>query len=258
MAQHPWLDPNPFHFPGGPVGALLIHGFTGAPTEMRPLGKFLAAKGYTVSGPLLPGHGTSVEDLGRCRRSEWLATVETAYDELAGRCEQVFVVGLSLGSLLAIHLGVRRPVSGLALLSPALRVADPLFKFSWIGALVPLVIPNKTGDSDAADPEADRRTYCYEAKPARAVNQVRLLNQNALRLLPAVTAPTLVVMSKGDQTLKFESATLVLDRINSTRKELLTLERSGHNVLVDVERERVWQATADFIARESKAAGELP
>jgi carboxylesterase len=41
---------EPFFFPGNDTGCLLIHGFTGAPTEMRPLGEFLAGKGYTVLG----------------------------------------------------------------------------------------------------------------------------------------------------------------------------------------------------------------
>lgn len=65
MAQHPWLDPNSFFFDGGPLGVLLIHGFTGAPPEMRPMGEYLAAKGYTVSGPRLAGHAITWQQMNR-------------------------------------------------------------------------------------------------------------------------------------------------------------------------------------------------
>ncbi len=104
MARHPWLDPSAFHFRAGPIGVLLIHGFTGAPTEMRPLGEYLAVKGYTVSGPLLPGHGTTPRALMNRKWSEWAETVDQTYQELTASCDRVFVAGLSLGALLALNL----------------------------------------------------------------------------------------------------------------------------------------------------------
>ena len=216
---------------------------------MRPLGEYLAARGYTVSGPRLPGHGTSIEDLAQRRWPEWTDTVEEAFDELAGRCRPVFVVGLSLGSLLTIYLAANRPVDGIALLSPAIHIADPMIKLSWVAELIPMTIANKPSDSDLFDPEGDKRTWCYDAKPGRAVHQVHLFNKRVRRLLPAVTAPALVVMSRGDKSLKFDSAATVMERIGSRDKELITLERSGHNILVDGERERVWEAVAAFIGR---------
>src|SRR2546427_411191 len=52
-----------FSLPGSrPLGCLLVHGFTGTPEEMRPLGEALAARGFPVYAVRLAGHGTDVAD----------------------------------------------------------------------------------------------------------------------------------------------------------------------------------------------------
>ncbi|MBN1314225.1 MAG: alpha/beta fold hydrolase [Anaerolineales bacterium] len=253
MAQHPWLDPGPFFFPGNQTGVLLIHGFTGAPTEMRPLGEFLAQKGYTVSGPQLPGHGTSVDDLADRKWTEWLAAVEKAYIDLGERCEQRFVAGLSLGTLLTIHLAAvppdEKPPDGIALFSPGIFFANPMIHLSFIANIIPFSIPQKSEDFDLVDPEGDKRIWCYESIPGRAAYQVYALNKRVRKLLPDVTSPALVVMSTGDTALKYESGPYVIEHIASTDKQLVTLRNSGHNILCDGERESVWQQTASFFDR---------
>jgi carboxylesterase len=254
MARHPWLDPKPFFFEGGRVGALLLHGFTGAPTEMRGLGEYLAARGYTVSGPLLPGHGTEVADLAGRKWPEWAAAVQTAHAELADRCDQVFVAGISLGSLLTVNLAAEHPVAGIILISPAVFLANPLARFTWVTNLIPFTVRQDDAGTDLVDPEADKRAWCYEAIPGRAAHQVTLLNKRVLKLLPRLAAPALVVMSTRDAQLKYESGPYVIEKIASTDKKLIPLHNSGHNILVDAEREAVWEATAEFIARVAAGA----
>lgn len=46
---------EPFLFLGDDTGILLVHGFTGAPKEMRTMGEYLAAHGKTVLGIRQPG-----------------------------------------------------------------------------------------------------------------------------------------------------------------------------------------------------------
>ncbi len=106
-----------------------------------------------------------------------------------------------------------------------------------------------SGGDDLLDPEADRRTWCYEQIPARAAHQVLQLNRRVRQLLPTITSPTLIVMSEGDASLKYESGPYVRDHIGATDKTLITLHKSGHNVLVDGERHLIMQETVDFMAR---------
>jgi carboxylesterase len=253
MARHPWLDPSAFHLEGGPSGALLIHGFTGSPAEMRPLGDYLAERGFTVLAPLLPGHGTTVQDLARVRWPDWTAAVAEAYESLASRCQPVFVAGLSLGSLLTLNLAAARPVDGIAIYSLPIVISNPLFRLSWLFGWIPAAIPQSWSSTGAPDPEIDRRTWCYESMPLRGIHQVRLLTDRVRRLLPTVTAPALVFMGSQDKSLKLEGAQIVLDEIASSDKELITLAESGHNLVIDRERELVYRKTAEFFERLSSA-----
>ena len=79
------------------IGILLVHGFTGSPASMRPWAEYLNQRGYTVKVPLLPGHGTTPEDLNLVKWEEWPAKVESDLQELLRTCRKVFICGLSMG-----------------------------------------------------------------------------------------------------------------------------------------------------------------
>ena len=117
---------EPFGFPGtgtdGRTGVLLVHGFTGRPSSMRPWGAHLAAVGCAVRCPRLPGHGTRWQDCNEVDEDQWVAAAQQALDELASECDSVFVAGLSMGGTLATRLAEVRPddVAGLILVNPAL------------------------------------------------------------------------------------------------------------------------------------------
>jgi carboxylesterase len=253
MARHPWLDPGPFHLEGGAQGVVLIHGFTGSPAEMRPLGEALAASGFTVLAPLLPGHGTTVEDLARVAWTDWTEAVAEAQALLTGRCERVYVAGLSLGSLLTMNLAAERPVEGIAIYSPPILIDNPFFRLSRLYGWISAAIPQSWTGTTPADPEIDRRTWYYESIPLRAIHQVRLLTEHVRSRLPAVKAPALVFMSREDPSLKFKGAQVVLDEIGSSDKTLITLTESGHNPLIDREHESVFEQTAAFFQRLTSA-----
>ncbi len=118
---------EPYVHDGGPIGVVVSHGFTGSVHGIRPWAEHLAAAGYTVRAPLLPGHGTTWQDLNTTRWPQWYAAVEEAFTDLRDRCQTVFVAGLSMGGALVTMLaqdhGPR--VAGLILVNPAYRVDDP-------------------------------------------------------------------------------------------------------------------------------------
>src|ERR1700760_494413 len=112
----------PFAADGSPVGALVLHGFTGSPRTVRPWAEHLAQAGLTVRAPLLAGHGGSWQQLGKTGWSDWYASAEAAFEELSARCEQVFVVGISMGGALTFRLAQTKGnrVSGLVVVNPSL------------------------------------------------------------------------------------------------------------------------------------------
>lgn len=255
MSRHPWLNPGPFALAGGPVGVLLIHGFTGSPPEMRPLGDFLARHGYTVLAPLLPGHGTEPEDLNRVRWQDWTAAVEAAYADLASRTAQQFVAGLSMGALLALHLAsadLPGRLRGVILFAPGMRTADWRLPLTPLARYVrPLLPRDPDAPSDLGDPTADRLLWSYEAYPVGGASQLWRLQRAVRKRLRRVTAPILIFQGRRDRAVRPDSPQFILDRVSSAHKELIWLERSGHALTVDQEKEAVFQRCLEFIRTHS-------
>lgn len=247
MTQHAHLDPSPFFLEGGTTGVLLIHGFTGSPTEMRRVGDYLHARGCTVSGPLLPGHGVTPEDLNRCRWTDWTGHVEQALADLRARCQRVFIGGLSLGSLLTLYLAVQHPdLPGIITYSPAPWVADRLI---YAVPIAKYFLPTRrqTTRPDLVDPEAELQIWCYTVHPLYAMHELLKLILRVRRLLPQVTVPVLIIHSTGDSSIHPQSAQRTYQRIGAADKQLITLERSGHCITMDQHWEFVAAKTFDFI-----------
>lgn len=247
MAQYAHLDPSPFYLNGGSTGILLIHGFTGSPPEMRRVGDYFHAAGLTVSAPLLPGHGASVEEMNRCKWTDWVDHVERAYQELRTRCERVFVAGLSLGSLLTLYLAAHHPdLAGAIAYSPATWIQDSLLPFSTIARYLVKTRP-KGKDTDLVDPEAEKQVWCYDSHPVPAASQLYALMRKVRGLLPQLTPPLLIVYSVGDGAIHPTSAQRTYARAGSKDKQILKLEQSGHGITVDREWQRVAELTLSWV-----------
>jgi carboxylesterase len=247
MTRHPHLDPSPFLLEGGPVGMLLIHGFTGSPPEMRLVGEYLHQRGLTVYAPLLPGHGATVEEMNRCRWTDWTGHVERALTDLRARCETVFVGGLSMGAVLTLYLAAHHPeLPGAVAYSPATIVADRLI---YLTPVLKYFIPKraKSPEKDLTDPEADLRLWSYEENPVFAAHELLKLTRRVRRLLPRITCPLLVIYSTLDQAIHPRSGPYTYERAGSRDKELVVLHNSGHCITVDSEWEFVAEKTYQFI-----------
>ncbi len=246
--------PEPFYMAGGPVGVLMVHGFTGTPREMRRIGEVLHAQGYTVKAPLLPGHGTTLGAMNRCEWQDWVTAVEEAYAELAATCTRCFVAGLSMGSLLTLWLGAHHAeIRGLLLYAPALRLAD------WRSSLVSLLqywVPAlRSGSSDLHDVSAAEWGGGYGYRPVRALAQLLQLQRRVRRMLPQVQVPALVVYAEEDHSIHPRSASEVVRRLGSTAIEILRLKDSGHMLTADREWPTVARISAEFVARYAGEVG---
>lgn len=243
-----------FVLPGGDIGCLLIHGFTGTPYEMRFVGERLHAAGYTVIGVRLAGHTTRAEDLAQFARSDWYASVNDGFEALMGQCRQCVVVGLSLGSLLALRLALDRPeaIGGIVLLSSALVLANP-----WparVGRFLHPVLPwlprrwqfVHKGMSDIADEAARAMHPGYRVMPLRGIFELVALQREVRRLLPQVRQPALIIHSAQDHTAPLVNLTLLERALPSVRRTVV-LERSFHVLTVDAEKELVADEITHFV-----------
>jgi carboxylesterase len=237
---------RPFHFfPPGPVRGhvLLVHGFTATPWEMRTLGEGLAEVGFSALGILLPGHGTTPEDLAKCDYRDWLAAVRDGYILLATDGLPIYGVGMSTGALLLACLATEKTFFGLVLLSPYLRLRHPLAPVAgWLSRWLPFQHRPLEG------PGAD---HYYSRRPLAGVAQIHRLTRVVRRRLPRLAAPTLVLAAEGDRTIKLASGLDLFQRLGSRRKEYHRFGPNVPHVLSTPENPR-WRQTlamiADFIS----------
>jgi carboxylesterase len=249
MPQPNHLDPSAYAADGGPVGILIIHGYTGSVAETRPMGEYLAARDLTVRCPLLPGHGTAPQDLTRIRWQAWAGEVKSALSDLQDRCHTVFVAGLSLGSLLTLWLGAGHPeVAGLIPMAPAVKFRNRLAPLTLgLRYLLKYNPGGPIGDDDLADPEAINRIWCYDELPLWGAGETYLLQRRVRQALSQIRQPILIFHGRRDAQLPPEAAQMVYDGVASADKSLVWLEHSGHNLLVDGEREAVWARSYNWL-----------
>ena len=180
---------EPFHHDGGRTGMLLLHGLTGSPAALRPWAEYLAAAGLTVDVPLLPGHGTTWQELNTTRWPDWFRTVERALLSLADRCDQVFVGGLSMGGCLALRLAQVHgcAVSRLVLVNPAIASGDK--RRLALPVMHRLVPSYWVLSGDIAKPGQDE--VAYDRNPLHALHSLTQLWRLVIADLPRVTQPLL-------------------------------------------------------------------
>ncbi len=241
-------DPGSAH---GRTGVLLSHGFTGSPVSMRPWADHLAAQGYAVSVPLLPGHGTRWQDLNKTTWADWSGELERAFTALAARVDTVFVFGLSMGGALALRLAADHPdrVTGLVLVNPAVTTERKDVKLLPV---LKLVIPSFPGIADDIK-KPGVEEYGYKKTPLRAAHSM-FSGFKALRAdLGHVTCPILVLRSTEDHVVDPSSGRAIQASVGSSDVREQMLENSYHVATLDNDAERIFEGSAAFIERVSGA-----
>lgn len=248
----PRADPSPFDFSGdGQAAALCLHGLTGTPYEVRPLAEALASRGVRACGPVLPGHNETPERLARVPHTAWLDAARSQLLALRGASERVFLVGLSMGGLLALDLAAAEPVDGLVTIGTPLRLHHPLARLIPLAKYLIPMLPKPHG-SDIRDAAARERHPSYEQMPLRALHELQRLQARVCRRLPRVTAPILVAHGAHDRTASPNDARRIHAQVGSAIRELVFFESSGHVVPVDFDGPRLGEMAAEFLLRVSQ------
>ncbi|MBI5527460.1 MAG: alpha/beta fold hydrolase [Deltaproteobacteria bacterium] len=236
---------EPFELGGGRRGCLLIHGFTGSPYEVRPLGESLAAAGYRVFGPVLAGHATDPADLDRTSWRDWVRSADEALTLLRADCDTVFVAGLSMGGLVASRLAAERPsdVAAVAILAAPLYLTGENGLFVAAALLSPLrfVVPRvkKTLEKDERLRAIRERNPSYDCVPTRAAASFGAFMVRSRFSIRRVRQPALLVFSRADQDVPYGNVHLFAWGLGSSVVRKVTLEDSAHLMTLDHEADRV-------------------
>jgi carboxylesterase len=237
-----------FYLNGGSTGIMLIHGFTGAPPEMRLIGEYLHDRGITVSAPMLPGHGTYVEEMNQYKWTDWVAHTRQVLTELKFACDTVFIAGLSLGSLITLNLAAEeKDLAGAVLFAPSIKLTSKLIHLTPI--LKYFIQKVKKPLDQYAHQAADRQAWTYNERPMAGAHELLKIIRHTRTLLPKVKCPLLIVEGAKDEIIDPSCSRYVYDRVASAEKDILTLPESGHCLTIDGEWEVAAENTFQFVDR---------
>ncbi|MEW6400800.1 MAG: alpha/beta fold hydrolase [Chloroflexota bacterium] len=244
---------EPFLFPGSNVGCLLIHGFTGAPKEMRWMGEYLHHEhGFTCLGVRLAGHATRPKDMIRSCWTDWTASVEDGYNLLGGIADSIYLVGLSMGGALSLLMSTRLSVKGVVTMSTPYRLPEehPAWQikfYSYFRSYLPK--SREVPGSSWFDKDAYKDHISYPLNPVRSAAELKILLDRMRSALPRVRVPVLMMHSKDDTYVLPENLEHIYAEIGTSDKTRLYLTGSGHVVPRDAARESAFKAAAEFILR---------
>ncbi len=242
---------EPFEQAGGPIGVLVVHGFTGSPSSMRPIATAMAEAGHTVHMPRLPGHGTSVTDMLETSWADWSGTVEAAYQEMSQSCEKVVVVGLSMGGTLTLELASKHPeIAGIvAINAPSTTNATTVDQVRGLMQNGETLIDSI--GNDIAKPDIDEGSY--DATPIGPLlslfDAVEALQPNLVK----IKMPTLLITSRQDHVVPPSDSDNTATAISCVA-ERLWLEDSYHVATIDYDRDNIIDTLSKFVNRVTAKA----
>ncbi|WCN38222.1 alpha/beta hydrolase [Aneurinibacillus uraniidurans] len=227
------------------IGCLLIHGFTGSPYEIEPLASHLSGRGWRIETPVLAGHGGDSRSLRDVTWNDWVRSAEEVLQDMVITCRKVYVIGFSMGGMIAAHLATRYNIDRLVLLNASLFYMNPRQLFRDAASIIK---KHFTSEIDARD--AYRR-YLRKAvtTPPRAVIHFRHLVKVLRQELPHITVPTLIIQGGQDDLVEPRSASYIYNQIRSKEKYMHILPQSKHMICHDCEQAQLFDLIDHFLGK---------
>ncbi|MBR8742416.1 carboxylesterase [Nocardiopsis sp. MG754419] len=248
---------DPFSHVGSRTGVLLCHGFTGSPYSLRPWAAYLAEAGLTVELPRLPGHGTTWQDMATTGTDDWYAAVEEVLLDLAARCDEVFVMGLSMGGALTLRLAQEHPdlIAGVVLVNPSLTVEDRRLPIiAPIRHLASRLLPSTPGVGSDVSLDVPGEGG-YDRVPTAAAATLPKLWRAVQQGMPGLRTPILAYRSAQDHVVGPESLRILARRAVDARLTIHLLHDSYHVATLDHDAATIFEGSLAFV-RERSRSGE--
>jgi carboxylesterase len=263
---------RPYMMGDGRTGILVLHGFLGSAISSRPLAHYLADNGYRVHCPLLPGHGHYPDKLYKVHRSRWIAEVEEARQTLRQSCDELFIIGHSMGTVLGAHLITQfGNIQGMVMLAPVYDVPDNRLRYMWlIRRVMPWYYPHKSRRESMQqlvrervldfDPTLDYDAPATQARlpkltrvPTSGLDEMTQMVAYGRSLWPQLTLPIRVFQGGHDRAVAAENTQILYDILPSQDKKLHFFPEAGHELMrpFDPTHEEVWPTILEFIQSHS-------
>ena len=243
---------EPIDLPGGPVGVVLCHGFTGTTQSMRPWAEHLSAAGLSVAAPRLPGHGTTWQEMNTTRFADWYAELERAFDDLRGRCDTMFAMGLSMGGTLVLRLAELRAgqVAGVVVVNASLSTER---KDAKLLPLLSKLVPSLPGIGSDIKKDGPVE-LAYARIPLKAALSLQQAWPVVRRDLALITCPVLAYRSAVDHVVEPVSGRALLAGCAGGTVEERVLHDSYHVATLDNDAPAIFDGSLEFVRTHAPAA----
>ena len=238
------VAPKSFTFEGGKRAVLLLHGFTGSTKDVKRLGEYLQKRGYTCHAPMYRGHGGTPEELLQTSPNEWWQDVVEGYHYLLNLgYEEIAVAGISLGGVFSLKVAEEFPVKAVvSMCAPIKRSStNGLFDRLYNYAKIYKSFEGKSKDEIIEELEVLKNT------PRDSLNGVQSITENTCEELHSITSPTLVLQGALDDEIYQESASFIIEKVETNEKEIIWYEESGHIITTGKEKDKVCEDIYTFL-----------
>lgn len=227
---------------------VFIHGYTGGPTDFGNLPEILHREfSATVSCPLLPGHGTSVDHLIGLNHQDLFNPIEQDIKHSAARGKKIVLIGLSMGAEAALYFASKYPVNGVVAIG-----INHYLKFPFnIPGLGILGLFKKTWDKKFTPAEIELRksAICYNKMPVDGL----YLSKKLRKLLNASAAqiykPVMFIHSLRDRLCSPKAAE-VLSRKIPGRTSRRIIDCKAHSMFFSDVKDEITREIIFFIKNE--------
>lgn len=256
------------------TGVLVLHGFMGSPISSRPMSQFLHERGLTVHCPLLPGHGQYPNKLQGYSRHTWLAEVEEAYHHIQTLCDEVFIVGHSMGTVLGAHLILKYGgIKGIAMLAPVYEVPDR--RLRWLKVLryvMPWYYPHKSRKESMQnlirervhdfDPTVNLEDPAVQAQlpeltrvPTSAMDEMVRMIDLGRHFWPHLELPVRIFQGDHDSAVDPKFTQIIYGLIPSKDKKINIYPNVGHELMRPFEsvHTEIWQSIYQLISEQTES-----
>ncbi|WP_373895135.1 alpha/beta hydrolase [Virgibacillus natechei] len=228
------------------IGCLIIHGFTGGPYEVDPLARFLKENtDWHIEVPTLPGHGRNL-DLKDISYRKWINKAEDVLKQLNREFDSMYLIGFSMGGMIASYLAAKYKVDNLVLLAPS-------GKFLSFRQMT-LDIASVAADGIRGNLGKNKLYQHYKKKmgaiPFKANIEFLKLVKFTKGYLKKVTSPVLIAQGQQDGMVPYKTAYYMEKEINSEKKEVVFFDRSRHLICLGDDKDTLNQMVYEFLKGE--------
>lgn len=234
--------PQPFTFEGGEKAVLLLHGFTGNTADVRMLARYLNERGYTCHAVQYKGHGVPPEELVKTGPTDWWKDVEDGYQLLRDKGhERIAVAGLSLGGVFSLKLGYTVPIKGIVTMCAPMYIKSEEVMYEGV-----LEYARNYKKFEGKSPEQIEEEI-KEFAPMNTLKALQQLMTDVRNNIDMIYAPTFIAQARHDHMINPDSANIIYNEVEATKKELKWYEESGHAITLDKERDKLHEDVYQFL-----------